>query len=217
MKGRLGMRRKIRVGCTALIAVALFSSSAAQTQSKRTYQIVASESSLWVFAGKAGLLSALAHDHEIGVKSFSGTVVVPESGAGGGSLLLDIETKSFVVLDKKVSEDDRTKIFNAMHSEVLESEKYQRILFTSVSVTDVKQKSDGNYSFNINGDLTLHGTTKRISVPVTATITPNELRAVGKHTLRQTDYGVKPYSAAGGTIKVKNEIVINFDIKAKAS
>jgi polyisoprenoid-binding protein YceI len=211
------MRRKVRVGFTALIAMALFSSPAAQTQSKRTYQVAPSESNLWVFVGKAGLFSALAHDHEIGVKSFSGTVVVPESGASGGSLLLDIETKSFVVLDKKVSEDDRTKIFNAMHSEVLESEKYQRILFTSVSVTDVKQRGEGNYSFNINGDLTLHGTTKRILVPVTATITPNELRAVGKYTLRQTDFGIKPYSAAGGTIKVKNEIVINFDIKAKAS
>jgi polyisoprenoid-binding protein YceI len=187
----------------------------AQSQS-RTYTIVAGESSFWVFVGKAGFLSALAHDHEIGVKSFSGRVVVPEAGAGGGSIEWDIDSKSLVVLDKKVSEEDRTKIFNSMHHEVLESAKYQKMTFRSVSVSDVKQTGDNAYSFTLNGDLTLHGVTKRITVPVAATITPQQLRAVGKYTLKQTDYGIKPYSAAGGSIKVKNEIVVNFNMVAKA-
>ena len=34
--------------------------------------------------------------------------------------------------------------------------------------------------------------------------------------LLMTDYGIKPYSAAGGTIKVKDEVVVNFNIVAKA-
>src|SRR5574341_175859 len=186
----------------------------AQTKA-RTYTIVPSESSFWVFVGKAGLFSALAHDHEIGVKSFSGRVVAPEAGASGGALELDIEAKSLAVLDKKVSEEDRKKIFDAMHNEVLESAKHQKIAFKSVSVSDVKQTGNDSYSFTLNGDLTLHGVTKRIAVPVNATITPQQLRATGKYTLKQTDYGIKPYSAAGGTIKVKNEVVVNFNIVAK--
>jgi polyisoprenoid-binding protein YceI len=103
-----------------------------------------------------------------------------------------------------------------MHNEVLESAKYQRISFKSASVSDVKPAGGDSYSFTLNGDLTLHGVTKRIAVPVTATITPQQLRATGKYTLRQTDFGIKPYSAAGGTVKVKNEVVIHFDIVAKA-
>jgi polyisoprenoid-binding protein YceI len=200
-----------------LLMSLLLLSLAVDAQSKlRTYTIVAGESSFWVFVGKSGFLSALAHDHEIGVKSFTGRVVVPEVGAGGGSIELEIDSKSLVVLDKKVSEEDRTKIFNSMHHEVIESAKYQKMTFLSVSVSDVKQTGDNAYSFTLNGDLTLHGVTKRITVPVAATITPQQLRAVGKYTLKQTDYGIKPYSAAGGTIKVKNEIVVNFDIVAKA-
>jgi polyisoprenoid-binding protein YceI len=72
------------------------------------------------------------------------------------------------------------------------------------------------YGFTLNGDLTLHGVKKRIAVPVNLTVTPQQLRATGKYTLKQTDYGIKPYSAAGGSIKVKNEIVVNFSIVAKS-
>jgi polyisoprenoid-binding protein YceI len=194
-----------------LLAVSAFGQSG-----PRTYTIVPSESSFWVFVGKAGLFSALAHDHEIGVKSFSGKVVVPAAGAGGGSLEMEVDAPSLAVLDKKPSEEDKKKIFNSMHNEVLESAKYQKITFKSASVSDVKQTGNDAYSFVVNGDLTLHGVTKRIAVPVAATVTPQDLRATGKYTLKQTDFGIKPYSAAGGTIKVKNEVVINFNIVAKA-
>lgn len=200
-----------RVFPLLLLAVLAFGQS-----KTRTYSIVPSESSFWVFVGKTGFLSALAHDHEIGVKSFSGRVVVPAAGAGGGSLELEVDAPSLAVLDKKPSEEDKKKIFNSMHNEVLESAKYQKITFKSVSVSDVKQTGNDAYSFVVNGDLTLHGVTKRIAVPVAATVTPQQLRATGKYTLKQSDYGIKPYSAAGGTIKVKDEVVVNFNIVAKS-
>jgi polyisoprenoid-binding protein YceI len=196
-----------------LLLLAVFAFGQSRT---RTYTIVPSESSFWVFVGKAGLFSAFAHDHEIGVKSFSGRVVVPEAGASGGSLEIEVDAPSLAVLDKKPSEEDKKKIFDSMHNEVLESAKHQKITFKSVSVSDVKQTGNDRYSFVINGDLTLRGVTKRIAVPVAATITPQQLRAIGEYTLKQTDYGIKPYSAAGGTIKVKNEVVVNFNIVAKA-
>jgi polyisoprenoid-binding protein YceI len=196
-----------------LLLLAVFAFGQSRT---RTYTIVPSESSFWVFVGKSGLFSALAHDHEIGVKSFSGRVVVPAAGTSGGSLEMEVDAPSLAVLDKKPSEEDKKKIFNSMHNEVLESAKYQKITFRSVSVSDVKQTGNDAYSFVVNGDLTLRGVTKRIAVLVAATVTPQELRATGKYTLKQTDYGIKPYSAAGGTIKVKDDVVINFNIVAKA-
>ncbi len=204
---------KIKPANALVLLAFLVFTATAQT---KTYTIVPSESSFWVFAGKSGVFSALAHDHEIGVKSFGGKVTVPQSGAAGGSLQLEVEAKSLVVLDKKPSEEDKKKIFDSMHNEVLESARYEKISFRSVSVSDLKQTGDKAYSFTLSGDLALHGVTKRIAVPVTLTITPPQLRAVGKYTLRQTDFGIKPYSAAGGTIKVKNEVVVHFDIVAKS-
>jgi polyisoprenoid-binding protein YceI len=188
-----------------------------QRQSGRTYSIDASESNLWVSVGKSGLFSALAHEHEIGVKSFTGRVVLPESGASGGTLELEIETKSFIVLDKKVSEKDRSEIYNAMHNEVIESAKFPKITFKSSSISNLKQTGDNGYTLILNGDLNLHGVSKRIAVPIEATQSPQQLRATGKYTLKQTDYDIKVYSAAGGTVKVKNDVVINFNIVAKVS
>jgi polyisoprenoid-binding protein YceI len=190
-------------------------SSSGGAQRAHTYKIAAAESNLWVFVAKAGLFSAFAHDHNIGVKSFGGSVTVPESGAAGGALTLDIEAKSLTVLDQKVSDKDRAEITSSMHSAVLESEKYPKISFKSVSVSGLKQTGENGYGFTVNGDLMLHGATKRIAVPVSATITPQQLRATGKYTLRQTDFGIKPYSAAGGAVKVKDEVVINFNIVAR--
>jgi len=204
-------RYAIRIFSMMLLTVFAFG----QTRT-RTYTIVPSESSFWVFAGKAGFFSMLAHDHDIGVKSFSGRVVIPEAGASGGSLDMEVDATSLAVLDKKPSEEDKKKIYDSMHKEVLESAKHQKITFKSVSVSDVKQTGNDAYSFVVNGDLTLRGVTKRIAVPVAATITPQQLRATGKYTLKQTDFGIKPYSAAGGTIKVKDEVVVNFNIVAKA-
>jgi polyisoprenoid-binding protein YceI len=197
-----------------LLVISLAASAQTNT---RTYAISADDSNVWIFVGKAGFFSALGHDHEIGIKSFSGRIDVPQLGASGGSLDLDIEAKSFVVLDKEASEKDRAKIFKAMHDDVLESEKFQKIAFRSVSVSDLKPTGEGSYSLTLNGDLTLHGVTKRIALPATVTITPEQLRAVGKYTLKQTDYGIKVYSAGAGTVKVKNEVVVNFNIVAKAS
>lgn len=208
------MKSKAFNQAVVLLAVLLLAASARAQSKSRTYTIVAAESSFWVFVGKGGLLGGLAHDHKIGVKTFTGRVAVPEAGASGGSLELDVTAQSLTVLDEKPSEEDKKKIYNSMHNEVLESAKHPKISFTSVSVSDLKQTADG-YSLTLNGDLTLHGVTKRIAVTVTVTITPQQLRAEGKYTLRQTDFGIKPYSAAGGTIKVKNEVVVHFNIVAR--
>jgi polyisoprenoid-binding protein YceI len=207
---------KIRMIGSALVMFALLPVMVS-AQKARTYSIVPAESSFWVFVGKTGLFSGLAHNHEIGVKSFSGRVTLPEAGASASTLELDVDARSLVVLDKNVSDKDRNEIYNSMHTTVLESAKHQKITFRSVSVTDVKEAGNNSYSLILNGDLTLHGVTKRIAVPLTATITPQQIKASGKYTLKQTDYGIKPYSAAGGTIKVKNEVVVNFAIVAKAS
>jgi polyisoprenoid-binding protein YceI len=207
------MKTRYAIRVFSFLLLTVFAIGQART---RTYTIFPSESSFWVFAGKTGIFSAFAHNHEIGVKSFSGRVVVPGAGAGGGSLEMEVDAPSLVVLDKEPSEEDKKKIFNSMHNEVLESAKYQKITFKSVSVSDVKQTGSDAYSFVVNGDLSLHGVTKRIAVPVAATVTPQQLRATGKYTLKQTDYGIKPYSAAGGSIKVKDEVVVNFNIVAKS-
>jgi polyisoprenoid-binding protein YceI len=203
---------------TVAIAFGLWVSiNGAALQKTHTYKIIAAESNLWVYVAKGGLLSALAHNHNIGVRSFSGTVTVPEGGASGAALTLEIDAASLNVADKDVSDKDRTEISNSMHNEVLQSVKYAKITFKSAGVSEVKANGGDSYSFTVSGDLTLHGVTKRVAIPVTATITARELKASGKYTLKQSLFGIAPYSKAGGAVKVKDDVIVNFNIVAQAS
>ena len=60
----------------------------------------------------------------------------------------------------------------------------------------------------MQGELTLHGQTHPIALKASGE--PGHYR--GSIVLKQRDFGMKPYSAAGGTIKVKNEVEIVFEI-----
>jgi hypothetical protein len=51
-----------------------------------------------------------------------------------------------------------------------------------------------------------------VTKPITVAVKRNGGAYVGRATLRQTDFGIKPVSAAGGTVKVKNELEIDFHI-----
>ena len=49
------------------------------------------------------------------------------------------------------------------------------------------------------------------------TIKGETLRAAGDFSMRQSDYEIRPVSAAGGTVKLKDELKLSFDITARKS
>ena len=60
----------------------------------------------------------------------------------------------------------------------------------------------------MRGDLTLHGVTQPVELPITLA----NGRYTGSVKLKQTDFGIAPVSIAGGTVKVKDVIEIVFEI-----
>jgi polyisoprenoid-binding protein YceI len=196
-----------------LLSLAPAAPSAGQAQ-MRTYTITASESEVTVVAYQEGLMSKLRPQHAIAVKSFSGRVQF-RPGDLQVSLEIEAETKSLAVMDQDLSDFERTEFQRIMHEVVLETLRFPKIKFRSVSVTDLRPSGEGQ-SFTLNGDLTLHGVTKRMAVPVVVTISPQELRAAGEATLKQSDFEIKPYVGALGAIKIKDAVKVSFAITAKA-
>lgn len=64
----------------------------------------------------------------------------------------------------------------------------------------------------MNGELMLHGF-QRSSVRIA--VNGDVLRATGDFSVRQSDYEIRPVSAVGGTIKLKDELKFSFDIAAR--
>jgi polyisoprenoid-binding protein YceI len=68
----------------------------------------------------------------------------------------------------------------------------------------------------IKGTLTLHGAAHPQQIDSQVNVMGDRLTANGRATVRQSDYGIKPVSIAGGTLKLKDEIELSFDIVARA-
>jgi polyisoprenoid-binding protein YceI len=67
----------------------------------------------------------------------------------------------------------------------------------------------------LNGELTLHGVTRPMPVSARVVIQSDSLRASGEFTVRQSEYDIAQVSAAGGAIRVKDELKCTFEIVAR--
>jgi polyisoprenoid-binding protein YceI len=143
---------------------------------------------------REGLLTSFGHDVTLRVTNLSLDV-----GDDGG-ITADFDPSSLRVTTD-ISESDRKDIEkNAV--KVLESGKYPTIQFRSVSVA-----LDGVRA-RIEGDLTLHGVTSPISVEAL----DDGQRWNATIVLDQRKFGIKPFSAMLGALKVKPEVEVTISV-----
>lgn len=156
-------------------------------------------SKLTIHVEKSGLFSAFAHNHTIEAPIASGQLDTQKRSAN-----LTFNAKEMKVLDEGVKDSERAEIDQTMKSDkVLDVARFPEIHFASTSITS----QDGN-RYQVRGDLTLHGVTKPVELPITMA----NGRYTGSIKMKQTDFGIAPVSIAGGTVKVKDVIEIVFEI-----
>lgn len=183
------------------IAYALFllASLLAATSSAQQVAVDIDRSKLTVRVFKSGLFGGLAHDHEIAAPVKSGSIDVRNQ-----SVELHFDSRQMKVLDPDLQPDKRMEVQRTMLSnKVLDSDTYSDIHFVSRSVTRT-----GDNAYRVEGDLTVHGVTRPVAVPVS--VAANTYR--GSVKLRQTEFGITPVKLFGGTVKVKDEIEITFEV-----
>ncbi len=74
------------------------------------------------------------------------------------------------------------------------------------------------FAANTEGLLTIVGKDKTIAMPIKAQRgTDGTTTATGKYTLLMTDFGIKPPKFMFGALRVGNQVVVTFNIKASAS
>ncbi len=186
-----------------------------QSPATRAYTIDLAQSNVTATLTQEGFIARRYASHRVEVKSFSGKVDVSEKDETRVAVEVEAESKSLTNVDKEMSEFERGEFHGVLNNTVLESEKFPRIKFVSVSISDAR-KSGETRSFTLNGDLTLRDVTKRVSFPVSVTIARDHLRATGEAKFKQTDFGITPYSGKLGLIKIGDEVKINFTILAKS-
>lgn len=157
----------------------------------------------FVFTFKEGLLSPIAHDLRIKITRFS---IQVDEAAGSlsatfdtASLRVDTPMKDGQENPSALSDGDKEKIAGQIRDDVLHSSKHPEARFQSRSL---QKQADGSYI--IEGDLTLHGTTKPISGRTSVVGGKQQLDLA----LNQPDFGITPYKAMMGTLKIAPELKI---------
>lgn len=149
---------------------------------------------------KSGLFSPFAHNHEIAAPIAGGAVNLSASP----SVELRVDARKLRVLDPGLPPDKRAEVQKTMEGpQVLNSNRFPKISFQSTAV-----EKKGNERWTVRGNLTLHGRTSPVAVEVAL----QNGRYAGSSKLKQRDFGITPVSIAGGTVKVKDEVKVEFDI-----
>lgn len=184
-----------------------------ETERAIRFMIDAAVSRFTVKAFAGGLLSALAHNPSIAVREFSGEARVDLADLERSSLVVTVNADSLTVIGD-VPDKDRPEVERAMHEDVLQSQRFPEIIYECSRVSASKA-GDGIYWASLNGELSLHGVTRNQVIPARIFVDETSLKASGEFSLRQSDYNIKLVSAAGGTIKVKDELKFSFELAAR--
>jgi polyisoprenoid-binding protein YceI len=212
-------RRAAPVACFTLLLLAqnqdLSAQRAKRKDKTRVYTIDLSLSRVTATLTQEGFISRRYATHRVEVKNFGGKIEVSERDEARLAVEVEAEAKSLTNVDEGMTEFERNEFHNVLNNQVLESDKFPKIKFVSASVSEAR-KSGETRTFTLNGDLTLRDVTKQVSFPVSATFSKDQLRATGEAELKQTDFGIKPYSGKLGVIKIGDVVKINFEIVAKS-
>ena len=159
-------------------------------------------SSMTIRVGRTGVFSFAGDNHLVRAPLASGSV-----NEAGKHIEFKVQSKSLRVEDPGTAADKKAQIQQRMLGpDVLDSEHFPVIQFRATSI------SGAPADLRVAGDLTLRGQTRPIEAKVQE-IAKGHWR--GAASLKQSAFGIKPISIAGGTVKVKDELKIEFEILTK--
>jgi polyisoprenoid-binding protein YceI len=173
-----------------------------------TYELGPQDGKLLVHTRKGGAASKAGHNLRIEVERWGATAQFADDLAQS-VLELNADSTSFTVLEgtggvKSLDSDDKAGIAQTINQEVL---KGAPISFKSTAV-----RPDGDGQLHVTGDLELVNGVNLIAFDITVS---DDGRLTGTATVKQTEWGMKPYTALFGTLKVVDEVGVEIDAKLK--
>jgi polyisoprenoid-binding protein YceI len=173
------------------------------TLSAGRYTLGPGNGTLSVRTKRGGAIAKAGHDLLIRVTDWNATLEVDADNTPA-AIELTANSRSMQVIEgtggmTALGDDDKTGIAQTINDEIL---KGTPITFRSTSV-----RSGGPAGVEVAGELELVGRTR----PASFSLTTDDGRVTGTATLTQSDWGIKPYSALFGTLKVLDDITVEVD------
>lgn len=172
-------------------------------------------SRVYIHVGKSGLLG---HEHAVEGKLTSGHIRFG-AAQNAGRLLFDTRSfradttaaRRYLHLDGNTDVSTRKKVDkNMLGAAVLNTRRYPTATFAIESALPLGKKSRrGNPLYQLNGKFTLHGKTRPLQIVAETVNQRGTTLVVGRFRIKQTDFGITPFSKALGSIGVADELSIH--------
>jgi polyisoprenoid-binding protein YceI len=168
-----------------------------------THRLGPGNATLSVHTRRGGAAAKAGHDLVLHVTAWEATLEVAEDPAAT-TVELTADATSLRVHKgtggmQALGDEDKDNIRQTIDDEVL---KRRNVTFRS---TAVAPGGDGRY--RVDGELTLSGSTQ----PVSFELTVDDGAVHATATVAQTRFGMKPFSALFGTLKVLDEVEVRLD------
>ncbi|HEV2750319.1 MAG TPA: YceI family protein [Gemmatimonadales bacterium] len=168
--------------------------------------VLSQDSRLEVKTGKAGLFGFAGHSHLVRARAFSGRVVYYPSAPADSRVEVSVGTDSLEVLTPPDTAEIR-KVTEAMRGEVLHVDQYPLITFVSTAVAPTPE------GFHVEGQLTIAGQTRDVGAELTVAVGRDTLRANGSFSVKQTDFGIRPYRGGpANTVRVADRVTLTIEV-----
>ena len=180
--------------------------------SQSAYRIMPGDSLVTITVRRGGPLARIGHDHVVATRQLEGFVDA-EAGRTELRFRLDQLTvdepalRKEAGLDTQPSADAVDGTRRNMFSKVLQADAYPWVVVRAAFVPGARDL--------LQAAITLHGVTRAYQVPVQWRAEAGTLRADGAFVVKQSDFGMTPYSVLGGAMAVKDELELKFAVSAR--
>lgn len=157
-----------------------------------------------------GPLARIGHDHVVASGDVSG-YVLPSAGRGDLHIPLSRLTvdeaglRTEAGMDTEPSQEAIDGTRRNMLEKVLEADRFP------FALVRIMRKEGEALSLTI----TLHGTTRELTVPARIESHTGKMIVSGQLTLAQTDFGIRPFSVLGGALRVQDNLAMRYRIVAE--
>ncbi len=162
---------------------------------------------------KEGMAARMGHDLVFEVKSWSAEATMDPSDLSRTQIEASAEVPSFSIIEatggaKPLGRSDRSDIKKNIEEKVLNTARFPSISFRSTGVNS----ADGTRG-TISGELTIAGTTQPADIQVAV----NGDRLKATLTVVQSKWGIKPFSALMGALKVRDTVEVELEVPVPAA
>lgn len=195
----------------------------ADLQGARLYRLAPEQSTLHILVYRGGTMANLGHNHVVSSSTLSGHVWLHDSLTRSGFTIM-LPVNDLIVDDAQARKDEGAEFVsvvsdsaragtrtNMLKPEQLDGEHYPVIRLRSLSVAGTRAQPQ------VQVQITIKGQSRELIVPVQLSASEQSLRVTGQLPIKQTDFGIQPYSVAMGALQVQDQLTIKFELVAIAA